>query len=105
VGYAISCGQVQKYFRARYFLDGYTEALDIHRALAKDNPAVFRPYVANTLNNLAVLVMADSQRRIEAEELYIEALDIRRAQAKDRPAGVPTIRGDDSRQPCHLGDG
>jgi len=64
----------------------YKEALDIRRQLAKDNPAVYLPDVAMTLNNLGNLVSDDTQRRAEAETLYKEALDIRRQLAKDNPA-------------------
>ena len=65
----------------------YTEALTLRRELAKDNPAVYLPKVAATLNNLGALVKADSQRLKEAEVLYTEALTLRRELAKDNPAG------------------
>ncbi|QTR50432.1 tetratricopeptide repeat protein [Candidatus Thiothrix anitrata] len=64
----------------------YTETLSILRELAKDNPAVYQSYVAMTLNNLGILVAADSQRRKEAETIYTEALTLRRQLAKDNPA-------------------
>ncbi len=64
----------------------YTEALTHRRELAKDNPAVYLPDVAATLNNLGLLVAADSQRRKEAETLYTEALISYRQLAKDNPA-------------------
>jgi hypothetical protein len=64
----------------------YTEALNSYRQLAKDNPAVYLPDVAMTLNNLGILVKADSQRRKEAETLYTEALNSYRQLAKDNPA-------------------
>jgi len=54
----------------------YTEALDNYRKLAADNPSVYLPYVAMTLNNLGILVAADSNRRQAAETLYNEALEI-----------------------------
>ena len=63
----------------------YSEALASYRQLANDNPTVYLPDVALTLNNLGVLVKADSQRRKEAETLYSEALTIRRQLAKDNP--------------------
>lgn len=55
----------------------YTEALERCRQLAQTNPAVYQPYVATTLNNLAVLYRA--QNRMDgAETAYDEALTIRR---------------------------
>ncbi len=63
----------------------YQEALSISRELAKANPAVYLPDVAGTLNNLGILVEADSGRRDEAEKLYQEALTIRRELAKANP--------------------
>ena len=55
----------------------YREALTIRRQLAKDNPAVYWPDVVRTLNNLGLLVSADSSRQTEAESLFEEALTIR----------------------------
>jgi tetratricopeptide (TPR) repeat protein len=55
----------------------YSEALTTYRQLAKENPAVYLPDVAMTLNNLGILVSDDSSRRTEAESLYSEALTIR----------------------------
>ena len=70
----------------------YTEALTLFRQLAKDNPAVYLPTVATTLNNLGLLVSDDSQRRKEAETLYTEALTLLRQLAKDNPAVyLPTV--------------
>ena len=42
--------------------------------------------MATTLNNLGLLVAADSQRRKEAETLFTEALNSYRQLAKDNPA-------------------
>ena len=64
----------------------YQEALTIHRELAQTNPAVYRPAVATTLNNLGNLVAADSDRRKEAEAYYQEALTISRELAQTNPA-------------------
>ena len=64
----------------------YRDVLNIVRQLAKDNPAVYLPYVANVLNNLGGLVRLDTSRRTEAEDLHKEALVIRRQVAKDNPA-------------------
>ena len=63
----------------------YREALTSYRQLVKDNPTVYLPDVAMTLQNLGNLVAADSQRRKEAENLYKEALSIRRQLAKNNP--------------------
>jgi tetratricopeptide (TPR) repeat protein len=64
----------------------YREALDSYRQLAKDNPALYLPDVAMTLNNLGILVKADTQRRAESENLFKEVLDSYRQLAKDNPA-------------------
>lgn len=64
----------------------YQEALTICRELAKANPAVYLSDVAMTLNNLGILVKADSGRRDEAEKLYQEALKTYRELAKANPA-------------------
>ena len=65
----------------------YTSLLDQYRALAKDNPAVYLPSVAATLNNLGMLY-SESKRTSEAEKAYREAVEIRRGQAKDKPADL-----------------
>ncbi|MDD5274362.1 MAG: tetratricopeptide repeat protein, partial [Methylovulum sp.] len=82
-------------FAYAYFLDEnnqfsaaearYQEALRIRRQLAKDNPTVYLPDVAGTLNNLGILA-ANSGRRSEAESLFQEALAIDRPLAKGNPA-------------------
>ena len=59
--------------------------LECVRQLAKANPAAYQPYVAHTLNNLAILYR-DTQRLKEAEAAYQEALDIYRQLAKANPA-------------------
>ena len=64
----------------------YREALNDYRQLAKDNPAVYLPSVAETLNNFGIFASADSSRRKEAESLYTKALVIRRQLAEDNPA-------------------
>ena len=81
--YAVFLQENNQYQDAETF---YHEALTSFRQLAKDNPAVYQPYVAGTLNNLGLLVAADNQRRTQAETLYTEALTIRRQLAKDNPA-------------------
>ena len=47
---------------------------------------MYLPYVATTLNNLGLLVAADTRRRGEAEGYFQEALKIKRELAKDNPA-------------------
>ncbi|PZV14524.1 MAG: hypothetical protein DCF20_12820 [Pseudanabaena sp.] len=61
------------------------EALQIYRELAKQNPVIFLPYVAGTLNNLAVLHSNTNAMAIALSE-YTEALEIRRELAKQNPA-------------------
>ncbi|ALG69085.1 tetratricopeptide repeat protein [Beggiatoa leptomitoformis] len=56
----------------------YQETLKNYRDLADKQPAVYLPYVALTLNNLANLLQSDTNRRAEAEQYYQEALKIRR---------------------------
>ena len=56
----------------------FRNALKSYLDLSKDNPAVFRPYVARSRNNLAFLLMK-SKRYEEAETLYREALETHRA--------------------------
>ena len=51
----------------------YTETLAIRRDLAQRDPGAYRPDVAQTLNNLAVLYR-DTGRLADAETAYTEAL-------------------------------
>ena len=62
----------------------YQESLDIYRTLAKNEPDVYLPYVAVTLNNLASL-QQDLGDFKTAKENYLESLDIRRKLAKNEP--------------------
>jgi tetratricopeptide (TPR) repeat protein len=62
----------------------YTEALKIYRDLATKNPDVYNPFVATTLNNLAVLER-DENHNDKAREYHTEALEIRRALANTNP--------------------
>ncbi|MDR1096631.1 MAG: tetratricopeptide repeat protein [Tannerella sp.] len=68
----------------------YAEALDIYRtfaiyhALASTNSNAYRPYVADTLHNLANLHYDINQYR-QAETEYAEALKIRRDLASSNP--------------------
>lgn len=91
-----SAGTPDNLFAYAYFLQDnnqfkaseqtYQEALGGYRKLAADNPAVYLPYMANTLNNLGNLVSDDSSRRQEAETLFQEALGVCRKLAADNPA-------------------
>src|ERR1022692_4871904 len=63
----------------------YEEELEIRRDLARQNPAVYRPKVADTLNNLGVLY-SDENRMEEASKALEEALEIRRDLARQNPA-------------------
>ncbi len=69
----------------------YQEALTILRELAQNNPAVYLRDVATTLNNLGLLVVADSSRREEAEKHYQEALKTYRQLAQNNPAYLPDV--------------
>ena len=62
----------------------YTEALEIYRELARQNPEAYMSDVAGTLNNLATL-HADSKRFEEAEKAINEALEIRQKLALQNP--------------------
>ncbi len=62
----------------------YERALEIRRRLAAANPQAYEPYVASTLNNLAILYSV-TQRYQESERMYQEALEIRRRLAAANP--------------------
>jgi CHAT domain-containing protein/Tfp pilus assembly protein PilF len=62
----------------------YTEALEIYRRLAAQEPHIFNQDVATTLNNLGT-VQSDMGKRAAAEKSYTEALDIRRTLAAQEP--------------------
>lgn len=64
--------------------ENYSEALNIRRKLATDNPEAFLPDVANTLNKLANLQYKFDQNKIALKN-YNEALRIRRKLALDNP--------------------
>jgi tetratricopeptide (TPR) repeat protein len=62
----------------------YQEALGMYRKLAQANPQAHLPYVALTLNNLAVLY-SDTQRLSDSEQAYQEALGMYRKLAQANP--------------------
>ncbi|GJL73402.1 MAG: hypothetical protein NMNS01_26010 [Nitrosomonas sp.] len=62
----------------------YQEALTFYRCLAETNPQTYLPYVAMTLNNLAVL-LKDKNEFPAAEAAYQEALGIYRRLAETNP--------------------
>ncbi|MGD1854323.1 MAG: hypothetical protein ACFB2W_08730 [Leptolyngbyaceae cyanobacterium] len=62
----------------------YEEALQLDRELAQENPRTYLPYVANTLNNLAVLQKAKNEYGA-AQTNYEEALQVYRELAQENP--------------------
>ena len=69
----------------------YTEALDAYRKLASANPQAYLPYVAMTLNNLAILHW-DTNDYAKAETEYSEALEAYRKLASANPqAYLPDV--------------
>lgn len=69
----------------------YTEALEIYRELARQNPEAHLPYVAMVLNNLANLYKS-TNRLEKAEKACNEALVIRRELARQNPgAHLPDV--------------
>jgi tetratricopeptide (TPR) repeat protein len=63
----------------------YEEALDIDRALAVQNPDVYRPHLARTLNKFGIL-NRDENRKAEARKAFEEALAIYRELTAREPA-------------------
>ena len=80
-GYARGAYHERRYAEAE---EGWTNALRHYRDLATRDGGAYRPYVAGTLNNLAVLYRATG-RLAEAEKAYDEALTIRRDLATRDP--------------------
>jgi hypothetical protein len=62
----------------------YQEARDTYRKLAQANPQAYLPAVAQTLNNLAILELAQDHIK-QAQVLVSEALTIRRGLYKKHP--------------------
>ncbi|MFN0102026.1 MAG: tetratricopeptide repeat protein, partial [Bryobacteraceae bacterium] len=60
------------------------EAVDLRRKLAKGNPDAFLPYLAMSLNNLAIR-QSEVGKREEALGTAQEAVDLRRKLAKRNP--------------------
>jgi hypothetical protein len=60
------------------------EALQIYRELAEKNPEGYRPYVATTLSNLAILDRGQSQVE-KARKEYAETMQIYEGLAKQNP--------------------
>ena len=81
-GYARAAYHERRYAEAE---EGWTNALRHYRDLATRDGGAYRPYVAGTLNNLAVLYRATG-RLAEAEKAYDEALTIYRDLATRNPA-------------------
>jgi tetratricopeptide (TPR) repeat protein len=76
---------LEEHYKLKQAEQLYQEALEIYRKLAAQNPDTFLPYVAATLNNLAVLHWNTNEMAIALSE-YTEALEIRRELAKQNPA-------------------
>lgn len=70
----------------------YSRALSIYRSLAKDNPKTYEPYLASTLNNLAILYK-NAQRVTESENMYLEALESYKRLSKVKPERLPYVAG------------
>ena len=66
----------------------FEEALGTYRKLAKQNPQVYPPYVATTLNSLGVLDL-DQGRKDQAKAEFQEALGIFQSFAKTHPVYRP----------------
>jgi tetratricopeptide (TPR) repeat protein len=67
-----------------------TEALQIQRQLAKQDPAALRREVATTLTNRGIIYRT-TKRFSEAEADYTEALNLRRELAKENPAALQDV--------------
>jgi len=59
---------LKEHYRLKQAEQLYQEALEIRRELAKQNPATFLPYVATTLNNLAILHRNTNEMAIALSE-------------------------------------
>ena len=71
----------------------YRKVLTYYRQLAHENPSAYLPYVATTLNNLAILYW-HTQRLKPAEQAFQEALGTYRQLALDNPSAyLPYVAG------------
>ncbi|MEU9088474.1 tetratricopeptide repeat protein [Streptomyces sp. NPDC048357] len=66
-------------------LTATTQAVEINRRLAADNPAAYEPDLASSLSNLGIHLL-EAGRRNEALGAEQQAVDIRRRLAADNPA-------------------
>ncbi|MGH2708042.1 MAG: hypothetical protein ACRDJK_07075, partial [Actinomycetota bacterium] len=66
-------------------LPSITEAVELYRRLARDNPAAFLPDLATSLNNLAPM-QSEVGMRAEALSSITEAVELYRRLARDNPA-------------------
>ena len=80
-GYATTAYRERSYKEAER---GWTNCLQLYRDLAQRDPGAYRPDVAATLNNLAILYRVTG-RLADAETAYTEALAIRRDLAQRDP--------------------
>ncbi|MCB9388878.1 MAG: tetratricopeptide repeat protein [Acidimicrobiia bacterium] len=70
---------------AREALQPATQAANLYRTLAEQNPAAYNPDLASALNNLAVR-LSGVGRRDEALQPATEAVQLRRKLAEQNPA-------------------
>jgi hypothetical protein len=75
---------LQEHNKSTSALRYYEEALQINRELAEENPSTYKSYVANTLNNLAIL-QETMYEHGDALANYEEALRIYRKLAEENP--------------------
>ena len=64
----------------------YKESLELYRCLAGQQPAVYEPKVADSLNNLANLLASDASQRALAQGYYEVSLELYRRLAGQQPA-------------------
>lgn len=62
----------------------YTRTLRLYRQMSADHPHTYEPFVARTLNNIAIVLTKIGQME-DAEKAYLSALDISTQLANDNP--------------------
>ena len=67
---------LQKHNQFSKAISLYEEALEIRRKLAKENPNAFLPYVATTLNNLAIFYLYDRPDKELSKQYANEAIEV-----------------------------
>ncbi len=90
-GYAFALLEQRDYAKAESVLQ---ELLRQRRRLAEENPAVYQPDLAQTLNNLGVLYGDNPDRFADAESALKELVDIERELAEQNPTAYrPELAG------------